>query len=233
MDPSENYAEILKKLEKAAEPDYRAFHARLVPGANVAYGVRVPQLRKMAREILKQDWRGFLQIARDDSYEEQMLQGFVIALCREEFEQKFTHFCRFTRKMKDWCVCDCTCAAFKEIQKHREEIFEKLKEMTQAEDEFTVRAALVIFLDYFADPGYIDSVLACIEQCRHPGSYAKMAAAWALSVLFLTDSKKTAAVICRMDEFVQKQAVKKIKESYRVPKEEKQRLQQLSGRQKG
>lgn len=98
MDPSENYAEILKKLEKAAEPDYRAFHARLVPGANVAYGVRVPQLRKMAREILKQDWRGFLQIARDDSYEEQMLQGFVIALCREEFEQKFTHFCPFYTK---------------------------------------------------------------------------------------------------------------------------------------
>ena len=233
MDPNENYAEILKKLEEAAEPDYRAFHARLLPGVNVAYGVRVPQLRKMAREILKQDWRGFLKAARDDSYEEQMLQGFVIALCHEDFDQKFTAFCAFTARMNDWCVCDCTCAAFKEIKRHRDQIFERLKEMTQAEEEFTVRAALVVFLDYFADPVYIDSVLACIEECRHPGYYAKMAVAWALSVLFLTDSEKTAAVICRMDEFVQKQTVKKIKESYRVPKEKLQKLQQLIGREKG
>ncbi len=218
MDSHEKYAEILKKLEEAAEPDYREFHARLLPGANVAYGVRVPQLRKMAREILKEDWRGFLQVARDDSYEERMLQGFVIALCREDFEPKFTAFCAFTARMKDWCVCDCTCAAFKEIKKHREESFEKLKEMAQAENEFTVRAALVVFLDYFADSVYIDSVLACIEEFRHPGYYAKMAAAWALSVLFLTDSEKTAAVICRMDEFIQKQTVKKIKESCRVKK---------------
>lgn len=232
MFSAENYAEILKKLEDAAEPAYRDFHARLLPGANVAYGVRVPLLRKMAREILKEDWRGFLQVARQDSYEERMLQGFVLALCREEFSPKFAAFCRFAPHMGDWCVCDCACAAFKEIKAHREETFPILQEMAQAPQEFTVRAALVVFLDYFADSVYIDRVLAAISACRHPGYYAKMAAAWALSVLFLTDSKKTADVILRMDAFVQKQAVKKIKESYRASKEEIRILQErLAGGQ--
>ncbi len=222
----ENYAEILKKLEEASDPKYQAFQARLLPGANVAYGVRVPQLRKMAKDILKQDWKKFLRIARDDSYEEQMLQGFVLALCPQEFEQKFAAFCRFTQRIKDWGVCDCTCAAFKEIKAHREEIFGTLEEMTRSTYEFSVRAALVVFLDYFADSVYIDRVLACIVSCRHSGYYAKMAAAWALSVLFLTDHTKTTAAICQMDAFIQKQTVKKIKDSYRISYENLQILQQ-------
>ena len=40
---------------------YQKFHSSLLPGVENVIGVRMPLLRKLAKEILKGDWQNYLQ----------------------------------------------------------------------------------------------------------------------------------------------------------------------------
>ena len=58
-------AALMRRLEGLADAKYREFHRSLVPNMTVGFlGVRVPALRAVAREILRGDWRGFLEAGR-------------------------------------------------------------------------------------------------------------------------------------------------------------------------
>lgn len=46
---------IRKELKALADPKYRKFHSYLLPGTDNILGVRIPQLRTMAKEIIKKD----------------------------------------------------------------------------------------------------------------------------------------------------------------------------------
>ena len=73
MTTTENVRNELKTLE---DPTYREFHSSLIPGADNILGVRIPQLRTMAKEIAKkEDWRTFVEATDTLYYEETMLQG--------------------------------------------------------------------------------------------------------------------------------------------------------------
>ena len=73
---------IEQQLRDLAEPDYQKFTSSLIPGADNILGVRVPLLRKIAKEIAHGDWRTYLQQASDNTYEEILLQGFVISYAK-------------------------------------------------------------------------------------------------------------------------------------------------------
>ena len=80
---NERNSKIRKQIEVLAEPDYKAFTSRLLPGVSNILGVRLPNLRKMAKEIAGRDWRTYLDNASDESFEEIMLQGLVIGYVKQ------------------------------------------------------------------------------------------------------------------------------------------------------
>lgn len=55
--------EVRKRIEELSEPSYQQFSARLIPNvkAERIRGVRLPHLRKLAKEIAKGDWRAYLE----------------------------------------------------------------------------------------------------------------------------------------------------------------------------
>lgn len=57
---------------------YQEFHSALVPGIGNILGVRIPQLRILAKEIAKRDnWRMFVEATDTKFYEETMLQEWL------------------------------------------------------------------------------------------------------------------------------------------------------------
>ena len=58
------------------------FTAALMPGVENVLGIRLPVLRKIARQIAAGDWRTYLAEAEDFYFEERMLQGLVIGCAR-------------------------------------------------------------------------------------------------------------------------------------------------------
>ena len=67
------------KLFELSDEKYKTFHSGLCPNTDNIIGVRLPQLRQLAKEITKDDWRYFLSNSKEDYYEEILIKGLVIA----------------------------------------------------------------------------------------------------------------------------------------------------------
>ena len=78
--------EVRKRIEELSEPSYQQFSARLIPNvkAERIRGVRLPHLRKLAKEIVKGDWRAYLEEKSEveKTFEETMLRGLVIGYAK-------------------------------------------------------------------------------------------------------------------------------------------------------
>ena len=70
------------QLLELQEPKYMKFTAALMPGVENVLGIRLPVLRKIARQIAAGDWRTYLAEAEDFYFEERMLQGLGIGCSR-------------------------------------------------------------------------------------------------------------------------------------------------------
>ena len=80
---------IRKELQDLVDSKYQEFHSALVPGIGNILGVRIPQLRILAKEIAKRDnWRMFVEATDTKFYEETMLQGMVIGLAKMELDER-------------------------------------------------------------------------------------------------------------------------------------------------
>lgn len=108
-----NYKMIKERLLELAEDGYREFSASLTPGKDNILGVRLPALRKLAKEIAKGDFRQYLKEAKDDTFEEVMLQGMVIGACKADIEEVLHLTANFIPKIDNWAVCDSFCSSLK------------------------------------------------------------------------------------------------------------------------
>ena len=72
---------VQRKLFELQDVEYRDFHARLMPTVEKEkiIGIRIPVLRKFAKEYAKSEDAGeFIKILPHDYYEENNLHGFLI-----------------------------------------------------------------------------------------------------------------------------------------------------------
>ena len=229
-------AEIKMCLEQIAEEDYKKFNENLLPGTEHVLGVRMPKLRTLAKEVAKEDFRTYLdeaheKISADQSsyHEEIMLEGLVIAYAKMELEERFFYLDRFVPKIHNWAVCDCCSNTYKFMEKYQEESFAYIDKYLHSQREYELRFGIVSLLDHFMNDTYIDQVLANCECTRHEGYYVKMAVAWTLSICYVKYPAKTRMLLEKntMDDFTHNKTIQKIRESYRVSKEEKEELKKL------
>ena len=96
----------------------------------------------------------------------------------------------------------------------------------KSQEEFEIRFALVSMLDHFITEEYKDRIFQAVESVHHDGYYVKMAAAWLVSVLYVKFPNETEAFLQKntLDDFTHNKSIQKIRESYRVSKEDKERL---------
>ncbi len=216
---------LRERLEALAEPAFRQFSLSLLPTLppERLLGVRLPALRRLAHEIVRGNWRDYLQNASDQSFEEILLQGMVIGLIPEGPQTMFPLVEAFLPKIDNWSVCDSFCSGLKLARRFPNETLAFLLPHLQDEREYTVRFTVVMLLLYFSAPEYTASTLALLDKVRHEGYYVRMAVAWAVSVCFAKSPTVTAGYLsrCRLDDFTHHKAIQKITESKRISAEEK------------
>ena len=224
--------DVRAELGRLADEEYRAFHSRLLGGTEYILGVRVPDLWKLAKRLVKEEGDGYLRRASDETYEEIMLQGMVIALIRENFEDKLKRLSAYMAKIDNWAQCDVVCGRLKACGKYREETLRFLKPYLSSEKEFEVRFAVVLLMTYLVDEEHIDETLALLESVRHPGYYVKMGVAWAVSVCFVKFPGETMECLEKgnFDSDTYRKALQKIVESNRVDSETKKMIRELRRR---
>lgn len=213
-----------------AEPQFRAFSMSLMPGVGRVLGVRLPKLRKLARELALGDVDRYLQEASDATFEEIMLQGMVIGYAAKDLPKTLARIQTFVPKMDNWSVCDSFCGTLKFVEKNRSFFLRFLSPYFKSKEEYDVRFAIVIGLNYYIVPEYIDVLLQKLRWVKHKGYYAQMALAWALSMAYIKFPQETEKFLMSenaFDDFVFNKTIQKICESRQVDIQEKMRLRSL------
>lgn len=224
--------DLRKRLLALCEPQYRKFNAALLPGVENILGIRMPLLRGIAREIARGDWRSFLAGTGSLYFEERMVRGLVIGYARCDAEEKLRHVERFLPLIDNWALCDCFCWRLRAAE--REPMWDFIRPRFTAAEEFEVRFAAVMGFGNFADAEHADALLGLLGEIRHEGYYARMGAAWAVSVCYVKFPEKTREWLLHapLDDWTHNRALQKIVESNRVDAAEKAAVRAMKRRTK-
>ncbi|UAL07333.1 MAG: DNA alkylation repair protein [Candidatus Methanogranum gryphiswaldense] len=220
--------DVQAEIQKRADPKYKEFNTKLVPGIKNSYGVRVPQLREITKEILKDDWECFLE-SESKCFEEIMLHGLVIANAKTDIEKRMFYIKKFVPTIDNWCVCDIFCGKWKLNKQEKSIIWNYCNEQLDSDEEFRMRFATVMIMANFMDDQHIDEILELMSIKYHPGYYYRMGAAWCISNCYIKYPEKTEPYIIsgKFDPDIMNRSVQKICDSYRVGEEEKKKLRSV------
>ena len=115
---------VKAQLLELAEPSYQQFSSRLLPGTPDILGVRLPILRKMAKQIAKENWREFLNQNDDIYFEEIMLRGMVIGYIKDiSIHEVMKHIQIFVPQINNWSVCDSFCSGLKITKQYQKQFW--------------------------------------------------------------------------------------------------------------
>ncbi len=216
-----DYSEFVSFLKEQGDEKYRSFHCSLVPRAQreLVLGIRMPSLRKIGREISKGNPKSFLELSKGGFYEERMIRGIVTGLIKtENFEDFRNLFDGFSSEVDSWAICDSFCTGLKEVKKYRKEFFDYLDNYIKSDNEWKIRIALVVMLDFYLDDEYIDLVLKRCDRIENTGYYVSMARAWLVATAFAKCREKTEGYLKNnsLDDETFNRAIQKCVESRRI-----------------
>lgn len=213
--------QTLERLRQAQDLPYQTFQKRLIPGKDNILGVRMPVLRKLAREIMREDWRGWLdqQPMPDPWYEQAILRGIVIAAAPMDLAERFSRLAAFVPYIDNWAVCDCVCASLD--LSDRAAWWDFVQPYLHSTEEFPARFGAVMLLELFE--GADDLMRTLTALCAIPAQdyNARMGIAWALSQCGARFPEKTLDFLAQsgLDAWTHRKALQKMLESRRVSKD--------------
>ena len=223
------YSVFQTKLISLADDKYREFSIRGIPCDRPFLGVRIPQIRKLVKEIPPEQLEEFIK-AKPLAIEEVIARSFAIA--RLPYDKMLEKFDSQIQYLDNWCTVDTFCAALRKTVKHHEEDFldEKVEKLLVAKDEFAVRTGVVCLLDFYVKPEYLHLIFDRIESLKNREEYyIKMAIAWLLAECFIKYPEMTRDYLGRskLDKWTFNKAISKICDSYRVDNDTKTKVKKL------
>ncbi|AJS60108.1 DNA alkylation repair protein [Paenibacillus sp. IHBB 10380] len=220
---------IRVQIFELVDEEYQKFASALIPNVNNVVGVRLPELRKLAKKIAKGDWRIYIEHAQSEYFEEIMLQGMVIGYVKADIEEILQYVAKFVPKIDNWSVCDSFCVGLKFTKTNMEQVWDFLQPYLSSENEYDIRFGVVMLLNFYIEEEYISRVLQLLDNAKHEGYYVKMAVAWAVSICYVKLPEPTMTYLNSnsLDDFTYNKALQKITESYRVDPETKKRIRSL------
>ena len=218
--------DIRKRLEKQADKKFQKFTAALIPNINNVLGVRIPILRKMAKELYASGEFAGMFKTPIKYMEENMLKGMIIGLFKKPAKDVLSYVKDFVPTIDNWAVCDNFCCNLKMTEDNLSLVWDFIQPYFESDKEFEIRFAYVMLLNYYLVDDYIDKVLKLVDAFKDDRYYAKMAVAWLVSICYTKYPDKTEKYLKKsnLDDWTYNKSIQKICESLKVDKQTKERL---------
>ena len=229
--------DLTRQLETLAQGNetYAAFNQRIVNTKMPVIGVRVPDLRRLARELVPDMSAADISkllTAKNKSFDYVLLCGLLITHSRLDDRMAIDLAKQYLPHVDSWAHIDVF------IEKKRrfagELWWDFALECLQGEAEFTVRYGVISLMTNFLDKARIDRVFAALRNVKYDGYYVKMALAWLYATAAVHFFELTLAELenGHIDAWTRNKAYQKMRESRRfTPEEQRIIRQQKGGRQ--
>lgn len=221
--------DIQTALFALRDPAYQAFQSKLIPTIDpqTVIGVRMPALRKLAREIAGTPVAGgFLQELPHRYYEENNLHGLLISAI-PDYDGAVAALETFLPYVDNWATCDLISP--KVFKKHLPELEGKIPTWLAAEAEYTVRFGLGTLLGFYLDDAFRPEHLEWAAALRREEYYIRMMVAWYFATALAKQYDHALPYLekGRLDLWTHNKTIQKAVESTRVCPEHKAHLRTL------
>lgn len=212
--------EIDQKLRSLADSDYKAFNERLITTGYETLGIRMPALKRLAKEIAAgPDPYLYLDNAEYTTYEHILLYGLVVgSLKKPSIETVFRYLDPLILRFDNWAHVDTVAALPKVFKEYPDEMLAHFMPLKTHEGEFTKRTFVILMMDHMMTEKHIDTMLKHLTEVPQGQYYVDMAIAWAISMALVKFYDKTVPLLKKpvFSKFVHNKAIQKARESYRI-----------------
>lgn len=222
-----DYNKFIKYLFSIQDLEYKKFHSSL--GVNKSLiGIKTPILREIAKNIQKGDYKAFIEQNKHIYYEEVVIHGLILSYLKN-YNEVINEFNKLLPYIDNWSSCDLICSSLKIIKKNLDITYPLVLSYLYDDNEWIKRVGIVILLSHYINDDYIDNIIIEISKINLKDYYVKTATAWLISVCYIKYPIKTIDFLRfnRIDNWTHNKAIQKIRESLRVSKEEKEKLNYL------
>lgn len=222
---------ITDRLFEMQDTGYRDFQRRLMPDIpkEKVIGVRTPALRKLAKELAgTEEAAAFILQLPHKYYEEDNLHTFLICEMKD-YDDCMAEVERFLPYIDNWATCDCFTP--KVFKKHREEVYEKIKQWLGSAETYTVRFGIVTLMDYLKTD-FEKQMLSLVADIRSEEYYINMATAWYFSMALVWQYNAALPYLTeeRLDKWTHNKSIQKATESRQIDDKTKEYLRTLKRR---
>ena len=220
---------LQERLFAMQDKQYAAFQAKLTPGVPMEsfIGIRVPVLRKFAKEFTKEaEYEDFLHQLPHEYYDENMLHGLLISEVKD-YEECIRLTDRFLPFVDNWAVCDIMSP--KVFAKHTKELLAKIKTWSKSSHVYTCRFGIETLMSHYLDKDFKAEYLEIPASVSSEEYYVKMMVAWFFATALAKQWDATIPYIeqSRLAAWTHNKTIQKAIESYRITPEQKEYLRAL------
>ncbi|MBQ4159725.1 MAG: DNA alkylation repair protein [Clostridia bacterium] len=220
---------IQEELFKLQDLEYKAFHSRLMPTVpeDKVIGVRVPQLRKLAKIFFKDvASKAFLEDLPHKYYEEDNIHAFVVEQIKA-FDVALLETEKFLPYIDNWATCDMFLP--KVFKLNKEKLLPSIQKWLVSDKTYTIRYGMGVLLKLFLDGDFKPEYLKWVADVKSEEYYIRMMQAWyfATALAKQYDSAIVYLTEHRLDVWTHNKTIQKAIESYRIDKETKTYLRML------
>ena len=225
---------MIKRLFQLQDLKYRNFNSKLIPNVDkeTVIGVRVPELRKLAKEIQKEkDENNFFRQLPHKYFEENMLHGIMINSIKE-YNQCIDEIDKFLPYVDNWAVCDSMRPAV--FKKNKDKLIDEICRWISSDEPYTIRFAIEMLMTHFLDDDFNKKYNDIVVEVNHNNYYVNMMKAWYFATALAKKYEETVKILeeYRLETWVHNKTIQKAVESYRITDEQKIYLKTLRIKEK-
>ena len=212
------------RLFELEDKEYKKFSSSLTKTRYPMIGVRIPLLKKLAKEIKDEN----LSFDNAIYFEEIMVEGLLVGYLKD-IDLVINKLKNFVCKIDDWSICDSVCANLKITSKNKEKMWRFITSYVTSNNEFEIRFIIVMMMNYYLEENYIASVFHILDNIKCDFYYTNMAIAWLLATSLVKLEKQTLEYLKNnnLNDFVINKTISKVNDSYRVSEELKELLKKM------
>lgn len=221
--------DITKRLFELEDKEYGDFQVKLAPGISRenVIGVRVPMVRKLAKEIYKEgDYQDFLKALPHRYYDENMLHGLIISEMKD-YDLCLQYLEAFLPYVDNWAVCDIMSP--KVFKKNKDKLLIKIQEWIKDDRVYTCRFAMEMLMSHYLDDDFRPEYLKLPAAVKSDEYYINMMIAWFFATALAKQWKDSVVYLENksLDVWTHNKTIQKAIESYRITDEQKAYLRTL------
>lgn len=217
------------ELFKLQDKKYKELQKKIIPSVkqDAFIGVRTPELRKYAKELVKEDnYVSFLEDLPHKYFDENQLHAFIISELKD-YDECISYVNKFLPYVDNWATCDQMSP--KVFKKHREELLEQIKKWIKSKKIYTIRFGIGMLMQYYLDDNFKSEYLELVSKIRSNEYYVNMMIAWYFATALAKQYDHTIPYIenNKLDTWTHNKTIQKAVESYRITNEQKEYLKSL------